>query len=80
LSDHTHHVEVQAGSFCYDCHLPKNIANAVASDVPFVRSHNMGSIPNPYLSIRYGVENSPNACNECHSDKSPAWAVSKLKD
>lgn len=80
LSEHTHHAQGQSGSFCYDCHLPKNIKNAVAGDVHFVRSHNMGSIPNPYLSIRYGIENSPNACNECHSDKSPEWAVGKLKE
>jgi nitrate/TMAO reductase-like tetraheme cytochrome c subunit len=77
---HTHHQAGQPGSFCYDCHMPKNIANAVAGDIHFVRSHNMGSIPNPYLSIRYGVDKSPNACNECHQDKSPEWALAKLKE
>ncbi|RBP51139.1 multiheme c-type cytochrome [Arenicella xantha] len=75
---HTKHAAGQAGSYCYDCHMPKNIANAVAGDVHYVRSHNMGSIPNPYLSIRYGVENSPNACNDCHQDRAPEWALKKL--
>jgi hypothetical protein len=40
----------------------------------------MGSMPNPYLSIRYGVDNSPNACNLCHRDKAPEWALEHLKD
>lgn len=76
---HTHHPAGQPGSFCYDCHMPKNIANAVSGDVHFVRSHNMGSIPNPYTSRRYGVEQSPNACNECHQDQGPQWAIEKLE-
>lgn len=79
LPEHTRHTKGQSGSFCYDCHMPKNIANAVAGDVHFVRSHNMGTIPNPYLSLRYGVDKSPNACNECHEDKKPQWAIEKLK-
>jgi len=75
---HTKHSEGKPGSFCYDCHMPNNISNAVAGDVHFVRTHNMGSIPNPYLSMRYGLDNSPNACNECHQDKDPKWAIDKL--
>ena len=78
LQAHTNHTPGQPGSFCYDCHMPRNIANAVAGDVHFVRSHNMGTIPNPYHSIRYGVDKSPNACNECHDDESPQWAVDRL--
>lgn len=78
-ASHTRHTEGQSGSFCYDCHMPKNIANAVAGDVHFVRSHNMGSIPNPLLSIRYGLDRSPNACNECHQDKDAKWALNKLR-
>ena len=76
---HTKHADGESGSFCYDCHMPEIIANAVAGDIHFVRSHNMGSIPNPYLSIRYGVDKSPNACNICHRDKSPEWALEKLQ-
>jgi predicted CXXCH cytochrome family protein len=80
MAAHTHHVEGEPGSFCYDCHMPRNIANVVSGDLHFVRSHNVGSIPNPYLSIRYGVDNSPNACNECHQDRSPQWAVDRLAE
>ena len=75
---HTKHALGEAGSFCYDCHMPQTISNAVAGDIHFVRTHNMGTIPNPYLSKRYGVEESPNACNICHDDKSPQWAIDKL--
>lgn len=77
---HTKHAPDQPGSFCYDCHMPQTISNAVAGDVHFVRTHNMGTIPNPYLSKRYGVENSPNACNICHQKKSPEWAIEKLHE
>ena len=80
VAEHSHHQAGTQGSFCYDCHMPKNISNVVAGDQHFVRSHNMGSIPNPLTSIRYGLEKSPNACNECHQDKSPQWAVDHLKD
>lgn len=78
-AEHSRHQAGTKGSFCYDCHMPKNIANLVSGDLHFVRSHNMGSIPNPLLSIRYGVDKSPNACNECHQDKSAQWVVNKLK-
>ncbi len=77
---HTKHTAGTSGSFCYDCHMPQTIANAVAGDIHFVRTHNMGTIPNPYLSKRYGAENSPNACNICHQEKSPEWTIDKLHE
>ena len=79
IQAHTHHTAGEKGSFCYDCHMPKNLLNQVAGVPHFVRSHNMGSIPNPLLSKKLGVENSPNACHECHQDKSQDWAIEQLK-
>lgn len=77
---HTRHKADTIGSNCYDCHMPKNILNQVSGVNYFVRSHNMGSIPNPLMSQSLGLENSPNACNDCHDDKSTAWAIDKLKE
>ena len=33
-------------------------------------------IPRPDLSIKL---NTPNACNDCHADKSPEWAASAVE-
>jgi tetratricopeptide (TPR) repeat protein len=38
------------------------------------RDHSL-RIPRPDLSVKFGV---PNACNECHRDKTPAWAAASL--
>lgn len=80
LFAHTRHKPDTIGANCYDCHMPKNILNQVSGVNYFVRSHNMGSIPNPLMSQSLGLENSPNACNDCHDDKSTAWAIDKLKE
>ncbi len=77
---HTKHKAGSKGSYCYDCHMPKNILNQVAGVPHFVRSHNMGSIPNPLLSKRMGTSKSPNACLECHQDQSNDWAINHLRD
>ncbi len=80
LNAHTNHDAGTKGSFCYDCHMPKNLLNQVAGVPHFVRSHNMGSIPNPLLSKRMGVQKSPNACHECHQDKTNDWAIDQLRE
>ena len=45
-----------------------------------MRSHNIGSIPNPLMTHEFGADHSPNACNQCHTDKTAAWAVNTLQD
>ena len=80
VTAHTHHESGSKGSYCYDCHMPKNLLNQVSGVPHFVRSHNMGSIPNPMLSKKLGLENSPNACQECHQDETSDWATEALKN
>ncbi|MCA9290605.1 MAG: hypothetical protein KDA25_05720 [Phycisphaerales bacterium] len=80
IAAHTHHASGTAGSFCYDCHMPREILNLVSGTRRFTRTHMMSSIPDPRSSIRYGVEAAPNACNECHADRSPAWALARMRD
>ncbi len=77
---HTHHAAGTPGSFCYDCHMPKHIANHVGGYLRPVRTHDMSSIPDPAATATHGNEGSPNACNDCHQDKDPAWASSKMAE
>ena len=53
---------------CSDCHMP---LTAPAGFGYPMHSHTFRA-PKPEATQRYGV---PNACNQCHSDKSPAWAT-----
>ena len=72
LAEHTHHLSTSPGGACIACHMPK-IAQTIA-DVN-VRSHSFRFIP-PHDTIAYKI---PNACNECHQDRSPQWAEEKLR-
>jgi predicted CXXCH cytochrome family protein len=74
IAEHSHHEVGTEGSFCYDCHMPREILN-LATGVPrFMRTHTMSSRPDPENSEIYGIENAPNACNECHTAESATWA------
>ncbi len=58
---------------CTDCHMPQ-ISLLVPTDFQ-IRSHTFRP-PNPALSITYGGQDQmPNACNLCHSGRSPEWAA-----
>jgi len=72
LEEHTHHKADSAGSECIACHMPK-IAQTIA-DVN-VRSHTFRFV-SPALTDTLQI---PNACNNCHSDKSTAWATAALQ-
>ena len=69
---HTQHQAGSAGSECVNCHMPK-IATQLA-DVN-VRAHTFKFIP-PSATTQDKV---PNACNTCHTDKTPAWASEALR-
>jgi predicted CXXCH cytochrome family protein len=72
VEQHTHHKEGSAGSECVACHMPR-IAQTIA-DVN-VRSHTFRFVtPSETESLKI-----PNACNVCHTDKTPAWATAALK-
>lgn len=72
LQAHTHHTVDSPGSECVACHMPK-IAQTISN--VNVRSHTFKFIT-PAQSEALGV---PNACNQCHEDKSPEWATAALK-
>ena len=74
VAGHSHHTAGTPGSFCYDCHMPRNIQNLVGGYERFTRTHTMSSIPRPEATIQHGAAGAPNACNQCHQDKSAQWA------
>ncbi len=70
LSAHTGHKANSEGSVCINCHMPKTMFGRM------VQSDHSFRPPMPEATIRYG---SPNACNLCHTDKSPEWANAVVK-
>ena len=64
LKDKT--IEVGEGALCVNCHMP----GQYYMGVDFRRDHSI-RIPRPDLTVTLNV---PNACNQCHADKTPRWA------
>lgn len=68
---HRHHAEVSPPPACASCHMPERRYMVVD------RRHDHGfRVPRPDLSVRLGT---PNACNDCHNDKSSAWAAQQVE-
>ncbi len=68
---HTLHAAGSAGASCVACHMP----GTTFMKRDFRRDHSF-SVPEPELTVRLGI---PNACNECHTDKTPQWASERLR-
>jgi predicted CXXCH cytochrome family protein len=68
---HHHHAQKSAGAECANCHMPKTTYMGVHER----HDHSM-RIPRP---DRTQALQTPNACNKCHADKSPAWALEAIK-
>ncbi|WP_163717789.1 cytochrome c3 family protein [Mangrovibacterium lignilyticum] len=62
--------EVGSGTLCINCHMH----GQYYMGVDYRRDHSF-RIPRPDLSIKYGV---PNACNQCHANKSNEWSESYI--
>lgn len=67
---HFHAVNTE-GAECKSCHMPGRtyMGNDLRHD------HSL-RVPRPDLTVKYGV---PNACNSCHTNKSPEWAMNSVK-
>jgi tetratricopeptide (TPR) repeat protein len=66
-TEHHHHKTGSTGATCVNCHMPTHTYMVVD-----VRRDHSFRVPRPDFSIAYGT---PNACNQCHKDKSPQWAA-----
>ncbi len=72
IEQHTHHQAGSAGNECVGCHMPE--IETEIGDV-MVRSHTFKFI-SPAATDSLKI---PNACNTCHTDKTPAWALETIK-
>lgn len=71
LAAHTGHKAESIGSRCYDCHMPRVVYGVMAVH----RTHDI-TVPDATLTATQLV---PNACNQCHLDKSVNWAIAESK-
>jgi predicted CXXCH cytochrome family protein len=69
---HHRHEGLNPGLTCTSCHMPVRTYMVVDQ-----RHDHSFRIPRPDLSVRYGT---PNACNDCHVDKSPAWTAAAIEE
>ncbi len=67
-NDESHHFHKMGteGAQCINCHMTGK--TYMGND--FRRDHSF-RVPRPDQSVKYGT---PNACNDCHTDKTPQWA------
>jgi hypothetical protein len=70
LTQHTHHAADSPGSNCYNCHMPYTTYGILKA----ARSHQISS-PTVKASLETGR---PNACNQCHQDKTLSWSADNL--
>jgi predicted CXXCH cytochrome family protein len=70
---HTRHAG-EAGR-CVACHMPR-IMDALTFSA---RTHQIDDIPNAEMTARFGQQESPNACLQCHKEKSVAWLQEQLQ-
>ncbi len=71
-SGHHFHEAGSPGASCAECHMPPRDYMVVDPR----HDHSM-RIPRPDLSVKLGT---PNACNQCHQDKSSEWAATWVSD
>jgi predicted CXXCH cytochrome family protein len=71
VAAHTKHGAESTGSSCYSCHMPEVVSGVMA----FHKTHKI-TVPEPAMTAEKGV---PNACNQCHVDRSVKWSVEQAK-
>ncbi|MFN3244039.1 MAG: multiheme c-type cytochrome [Planctomycetota bacterium] len=72
LQQHTRHAPGSSGSNCYDCHMTFTSIGLMKAS----RSHAI-TVPSVQSELATGR---PNACNQCHLDRSLGWTADQLAD
>ncbi|MEA3276077.1 MAG: tetratricopeptide repeat protein [Pseudomonadota bacterium] len=67
---HHFHPEGSTGASCVECHMPPTDYMVVDA-----RHDHSFRVPRPDQSVTMGT---PNACNNCHADKTPQWAAEQV--
>ena len=71
VASHTRHADITPKVICASCHMP------VSTYMVIDKRHDHSlRIPRPDLSVKLGT---PNACNNCHADKSAQWAADAIE-
>jgi predicted CXXCH cytochrome family protein len=69
---HHHHAGVNPKVGCPSCHMPLRTYMIVDR-----RHDHSFRVPRPDLSLKFAT---PNACNDCHQDKSAQWAAATIEN
>jgi predicted CXXCH cytochrome family protein len=69
-AQHHFHQPGTAGAECKNCHMIERVYMGIDAR----RDHSF-RVPRPDLSVLLGT---PNACNDCHKDKSAEWAAAEV--
>jgi Flp pilus assembly protein TadD len=69
-ASHRHHAGVDPPLGCASCHMPERTYMVIDR-----RHDHSFRIPRPDLSVTLGT---PNACNDCHQDRSAQWAAETI--
>lgn len=68
---HHHHAPEKDGARCVSCHMPARTYMAIDE------RHDHGfRVPRPHLTP---LTDAPNACNQCHTDRTPQWASEAIR-
>jgi tetratricopeptide (TPR) repeat protein len=70
-ASHHFHKPGSPGASCVECHMPPRTYMVVDPR----HDHSM-RVPRPDLSVEVGT---PNACNNCHTDRDAAWATGQVE-
>src|SRR5215472_7052809 len=70
-ASHRHHEKVGGALSCASCHMPERTYMVIDR-----RHDHSFRIPRPDVSARLGT---PNACNDCHADKTAEWAAAAVE-
>jgi predicted CXXCH cytochrome family protein len=71
VASHTHHDRATPNLTCASCHMPLHTYMVIDK-----RHDHSFRIPRPDISVKLGT---PNACNDCHADKSAQWAANAIE-
>jgi predicted CXXCH cytochrome family protein len=69
---HRHHAGVEPAPSCMSCHMSTRTYMVLDP-----RHDHSFRIPRPDLSVKLGT---PNACNDCHSDKTSEWTAAAVEN
>ena len=69
--EHHRHETANPPLACVSCHMPTRSYMVVDN-----RHDHSFRIPRPDLSVKFGT---PNACNDCHKDKSAEWSAAAIE-